>query len=197
MNIRLFAAIALPEDVNDELELLATGLPGARWSPPERRHLTVRFIGEVDGLVYQDVAAALHRVQADPFELSLHGVGHFPPRGAPKTLWAGVSESEPLRALHRRVDRVMVEASLEPERRKFVPHVTLARLNGTPASRVGDYLASHALYRSRAFEVTQLHLFSSRLFTHGPEYTLEETYELSSARDPFPEAGNSPDGPAR
>ena len=94
MNIRLFAAITLPDDINDELELFASGLPGARWSPAERRHLTVRFIGEVDGLVYQDVVSALDGVQVPSFELSLRGVGHFPPRGAPKSLWAGVEESE-------------------------------------------------------------------------------------------------------
>lgn len=189
MNIRLFAAITLPDDVNEELELFASGLPGARWSPPERRHLTLRFIGEVDGLVYQDVVAALGQVQVSPFELSLRGVGHFPPRGAPRSLWAGVDESEPLRHLYRRVDRVLVEAGLEPERRKYVPHVTLARLSGTPASRVGAYLSANALYRSRAFPVEGFSLFSSQLFDHGPEYTLEGTYELPQGDEPLPDLG--------
>jgi 2'-5' RNA ligase len=190
LNIRLFAAIVLPEDVNEELENLSSGLPDARWSPAERRHLTLRFIGEVDGLGYQDVAAALARITEPPFELSLRGVGHFPPRGEPKTLWAGVSESAPLEALHRRVDRVLVEAGLEPERRKYVPHITLARLSGTPSGRVGGYLAANALYRSRPFTVDHLALFSSRLFAHGPEYTLEETYALDSGGDhPLPQSG--------
>ena len=189
MNIRLFAALTLPDDVNDELELFASGLPGARWSPPERRHLTLRFIGEVDGLVYQDVLGALESVQVSPFELSLRGVGHFPPRGAPRSLWAGVDESDALRRLYRRVDRVLVEAGLEPERRKYVPHVTLARLNGTPTSRVASYLASNALYRSRTFRVEGFSLFSSQLFEHGPEYTLEASYLLPEADELIPEAG--------
>lgn len=189
MNIRLFTAVTLPDDVNDELECFASGLPGARWSPPERRHLTVRFIGEVDGLVYQDVVAALENVQVTPFEISLRCVGHFPPRGAPRSLWAGVDESEPLRQLYRRVDRVLVEAGLEPERRKYVPHVTLARLNGTPASRVASYLAANALYRSRAFRVENFSLFSSQLFDHGPEYTLEESYDLPLGDEPLPNQG--------
>jgi RNA 2',3'-cyclic 3'-phosphodiesterase len=189
VNIRLFAAITLPDDVNDELEVFASGLPGARWSPPERRHLTLRFIGEVDGLVYQDVVAALENVQVSPFEISLRGVGHFPPRGTPRSLWAGVDESEPLRHLYRRVDRVLVEAGLEPERRKYVPHVTLARLNGTPASRVGAYLSANALYRSRAFPVEGFSLFSSQLFDHGPEYTLEATYDLPQGDEALPDLG--------
>jgi 2'-5' RNA ligase len=189
LNIRLFAAIVLPQDVNDDLEFLSSGLPAARWSPAELRHLTVRFIGEVDGLVFQDVSTALARVEVDPFEICLRGVGHFPPRGEPKTLWTGVSDSAPLGALHRRVDRVLVEAGLEPERRKYVPHVTLARLSGTPSGRVGGYLATHALYRSRPFMVEELALFSSRLFDHGPEYTLEETYPLASADRPLPQPG--------
>jgi len=189
VNIRLFAAITLPEDINDELELFASGLPGARWSPAERRHLTVRFIGEVDGLVYQDVVGALENVQVPRFELSLRGVGHFPPRGAPKTLWAGVDESSDLRHLYRRVDRVLVEAGLEPERRKYVPHVTLARLSGTPPSRVGAYLSANALYRSRPFQVEGFSLFSSQLFEHGPEYTLEASYELPEGEESLPEQG--------
>lgn len=189
MNIRLFAAITLPDDINDELELFASGLPGARWSPAERRHLTVRFIGEVDGLVYQDVVSALDGVQVPSFELSLRGVGHFPPRGAPKSLWAGVEESEPLRHLYRRVDRVLIEAGLDPERRKYVPHVTLARLSGTPASRVGAYLAANALYRSRSFAVRGFSLFSSQLFEHGPEYTLEASYDLVERDELLPERG--------
>ena len=94
MNIRLFAAITLPDEINDELEVFASGLPGARWSPAERRHLTVRFIGEVDGLVYQDVVAALEQVHVPRFDIALRGVGHFPPRGAPKSLWAGVEDAQ-------------------------------------------------------------------------------------------------------
>ena len=189
MNIRLFAAITLPDEINDELEVFASGLPGARWSPAERRHLTVRFIGEVDGLVYQDVVAALEQVHVPRFDIALRGVGHFPPRGAPKSLWAGVEESEPLRHLYRRVDRVLVEAGLEPERRKYVPHVTLARLNGTPTSRVAAYLSANALYRSRPFSVQGFSLFSSQLFEHGPEYTLEATYTLPEGDQPLPEQG--------
>ena len=177
MNTRLFVAIALPPEVNDELDLLETGMPGARWSPPERRHITLRFIGEVDGLVFQDVCQALERVDFEPFSLSLRGVGSFPPRGAPRSLWAGTSESEELHALHRRVDRVLVEAGLEPERRKYRPHVTLARLSATPSSHVAAFLAGHALYGCSPFEISSFQLYSSRLYSHGPEYALEMTYE--------------------
>lgn len=190
MNHRLFVAIDPPEDVAEELALdLCGGLPGARWHLPEELHLTLRFLGEVDGLVYRDADAALAEIAGDPFELTLSGVGHFPLRGEPRTLWVGVAPCPELVALRRRVDRAMVQAGLPPERRKFSPHVTLARLDGAPANRVGRFLAEHALLRSRPFLVDAMHLYSSRLHPKGSRYTLEQSYPLGAERPDRDEDG--------
>ncbi len=179
--MRLFVAIELPADVRDGLSRLCADVPGARWVEPEQMHLTLRFIGEVDGLVQREVAAALECVRAQPFTLSLAGVGHFPPRGVPRVLWAGVERSDALAALHERVERALVRAGVEPERRRFAPHVTLARLRGTPTRAVGSFLVAHGLYRSPPFAVDAFHLFSSKLTAKRAIHRIEETFPLGEA----------------
>lgn len=176
--MRLFVAVELPDAVREGLSRLCADVPGARWVEPEQMHLTLRFIGEVDGLVEREVVDALARVRAEPFSVSLSGVGHFPPRGLPRVLWAGVERSEALAALHDRVERALQRAGLEPERRRFFPHVTLARLRGTPARAVGSFLVAHGLYRSPAFAVDVFHLYSSRLTPKRAVYRIEASYPL-------------------
>jgi len=150
---RLFVAVDLPEEVRRELSSLCCGLPGARWLPPEQLHLTLRFIGEVDPETGRSVAEALDDVALTPFSLRLRGLGFFPPRGQPRVLWAGVERSEALSRLQRRVETVLTRAGLAPEGRKFMAHVTLARLFETPASRIGTYLAMNNLYAGTEFSV--------------------------------------------
>src|SRR6476619_3088161 len=96
---RLFVSIELPEDVKASLARIGHDVPGGRWLEPDEMHLTVRFIGEVDGVVFDDVLAALEEVRLQPFTLGLRGVGHFPPRGEPRVLWAGLERSPELAAL--------------------------------------------------------------------------------------------------
>ncbi|MEC9072588.1 MAG: RNA 2',3'-cyclic phosphodiesterase [Myxococcota bacterium] len=178
MNIRCFVGIPMPDHVLDDLARLTGGLPGARWIEEEDIHLTLRFIGEVDGLVFRDVAGALDEIRLAPFELSLNGMGFFPPRGEPRVLWAGTSNSEPLSALKRRVDREVNAHGGEQERRKWIPHVTLARLSGTPSSRLARYLGGNSLFRTPPFVVDRFNLYTSRLHHSGATYTVESTYLL-------------------
>lgn len=176
MNIRLFVAIPLPETIKADLARLTGGLPGARWSPPVNQHLTVRFIGEVDGVAYESIRRTLGAIERDPFPLTLSGVGFFPPRKTPRVLWAGVEDEPRLHELHQAVDRALVQAGLEPERRKFSPHITLARLQGTPSNRVARFLEGNALFRAGPFQVSAIDLYSSRLRPSGAIYTREESY---------------------
>ncbi len=184
MNTRLFVAIDLPESVTDELERICTGLPGARWIDPEQYHLTLRFVGEVDGLVFQDIDEGLAELEFEPFTLELTSFGHFPLRGAPKVLWAGISTREPVDQLRRAVERVVTSAGVAPEHRKFSPHVTVARFpGGAPIQRLQRFLAGHALYRSEPFEVNRFHLYSSQLHQDGAIHTLEASYGPSDEDD--------------
>jgi 2'-5' RNA ligase len=176
---RLFVSVELPDDVKHALARLSGDVPGARWLEPDELHLTVRFIGEVDGLVYQDVLAALDEVRVAPFELTLRGVGHFPPRGEPRVLWAGLERSEGLRVLHDRVESALVRAGVEAERRKFAPHVTIARLRNTPPRAVGSFIALNGLFRTDPFPVREFHLYSSNLSAKRAVHRCEASYALA------------------
>ncbi|TNF26569.1 MAG: RNA 2',3'-cyclic phosphodiesterase [Deltaproteobacteria bacterium] len=176
--IRTFIAIDLPEDVRDELLGMQHGVPGARWVDDDQLHLTLRFVGDVDGAALRDLMGALSRVEADAFELTLGGAGFFPPRGPQRVLWIGVERSAPLDALQRTVSGVATRLGHAPDRKKWAPHVTLARLDGAPSNRVARFVAERALYRSRTFAVDAFHLYSSQLHPKGAIYTLEESFPL-------------------
>lgn len=180
---RLFVAIDLPSAIRERLALLCCGLPGARWVEPEQMHLTLRFIGDVDGAVMNRVREALAEVRADAFAMGLEGIGFFPPRGNPRVVWVGVRKCEPLLRLHHRVESVLVRSGLEPEERKYAPHITLARLKNTPVSRAGGYLAQHGMFATEDFPVREFLLYSSVLNSRGARHYIEEGYPLAGDHD--------------
>lgn len=178
---RLFIAIELPEDVTAQVGRLCAGLPGVRWVEADQLHLTLRFVGEVAHDVFVDIGQGLAEICARPFELRLKGLGMFPPRGAPHTLWVGVSGPDGLAQLKRRVDRVVEEAGAESERRKFHPHVTIGRFREAPPEpRFGSWLAGRSLFTSSPFLVSGFSLYSSHLRPDGPLHAREATYDFVS-----------------
>jgi len=176
--IRLFVALALPETVVQGLLLIQSGVPGARWMNREQLHLTLRFIGEVDGRDANAIDEALSTISVPRFALELKGVGEFGGKN-PRALWAGVAANESLIRLQRKIESALQRLGLPAEERKFTPHVTLARLRATPAGRVMDYLADHALYSSGPFEAAEFVLFSSQMTPNGSIYVAERNYALT------------------
>ena len=182
--IRLFVALALPQEVRLRLEGLRGGLPGARWQSTEQMHLTLRFIGEVDGAAFADIRDALAQVRAEAFTLALEGVGRFPPRGRVRILWAGVVPNPALGYLHERTEAAIAGLGFEPDGRNFAPHVTLARFaSKVPAQRLQDFIAYHGLYASGPFPVRSFELFSSHLGAGGAQYAIEASYPLAPAAE--------------
>jgi 2'-5' RNA ligase len=176
---RLFVAINLPDETKSRLKPLLSGLPGASWSDPESLHLTLRFIGDVDGADSEDIIEALSEIEFGSFELELAGLGHFPLRGAPKQIWIGAEHSDSLLRLQNKIDRALIELGFEPERRKFFPHVTLARLSGTPLGRVADYLSYNADIQLTPFTVNAFQLYSSELLAAGAYHEIVADYRLN------------------
>ena len=175
--MRLFTALAIPDAVAETLWPLQAGVPGARWQTREQLHLTLRFIGEVDGREAADIDEALSAISAPSFPLLLKAVGSFGGKTA-RDLWAGVAPSESLKHLQRKIESALQRIGLEPDGRKFVPHVTLARLKTAQGGFVADYLTDHALYTSPAFQVESFCLYSSLLTSDGSLYRVEREYPL-------------------
>ena len=175
---RLFVAIRPPEDIR---ELLLDAMDDGgdfRWQDDEQLHLTLRFVGEVERPVADDLAAELGRVHSPRFELRVAGTGRFEQRSS-GVLWAGVEPRSPVAALAAKVERACVAVGLEPERRAFHPHITLARWKGRRGHEVARFLDRTRGLTSQPFEVRDFILFESRLSRHGAHYEEVASYPLS------------------
>lgn len=176
--IRLFVGLALPDALRERLAVLACGLPNARWVEARNLHVTLRFIGEVDEATGQDVHESLSEVRAPPLDLMLNGLGTFQSGRRANALWAGVERVPELVHLRDKVESAVVRAGLAPEPRRFLPHVTLARLKDAPLHRVQSYIAANNLFRAGPERIEQFVLFSSHLGRAGADYTAEAEYPL-------------------
>ena len=183
--IRLFVGLGLPEDLCDELSMMCGGIPGARWVPEENYHLTLRFIGEVPGWQAQEVDEALAAIRAPGFDLTLRGVGTFGKNGRMASLWVGVERTEPLMFLQAKVETALQRIGLEPERRRFAPHVTLARIERAAPDKAVAFVQAHNLFRAAPVAVDGFTLYSSRLGKEQAVYEREVEYGLLQ---PKPEA---------
>ncbi len=172
-------ALDLPSSLRERLAWMAGGLTGARWVAPENYHMTLRFIGELPGFRAEEVDHALASLKAPGFEIQMAGVGTFEKGGRVTSLWAGVERTPPLEHLQSKIETALQRAGLERERRRFAPHVTLARLDGVPEIKVAEWVASHNLFRSEVVTVEHFTLFSSRLGKEQAVYTPEVEYELA------------------
>ncbi len=158
--------------------LLRGDIITARWIAPENMHITLRFLGDVSHYEADDFARRIAEIPTEPFELTIKGVGHFGTKRA-NTLWARIEPSKALAQLHKAHEKCAIEAGLEPEPRKFTPHITLARLSRTRLSTIAPFLADYAGFELPPFQVTQTALFSAKPSTGGGPYVVEDVFPFS------------------
>ena len=184
--MRVFLAVELDSRIRGRLEGLERELrPLARlrWVRPEGLHLTLRFFGEVSAEGVESLAASLSESFAGlpAFALDFRGCGVFPDRGDPRVLWVGVpTPNAALFELQSRAEAVARALGFAPERRRFEPHLTVARFRG-PERRIDSILSS---CRDRDFgrtEIEEAVLFESRLSPAGSSYERLRVYPLSRA----------------
>lgn len=176
---RLFAGLEIPPELGQSLSSLRGGLPGARWIDPEDYHVTLRFIGDIDGVTANEVAAMLFRVNRKPFDVAVQGLSSFGGR-KPRAVVASVVPSKPLIELQAELERIVRRLGLDPECRKFTPHVTLARLRDASDHDVADYLSMRGYFPTRVFTASRFVLFSARASVGGGPYVVEDSYALSA-----------------
>ena len=176
--LRLFVGIEFPPELKLRLSLLSTVMPGARWVDAGNFHLTLRFIGEVGRDVAADIDEALGRLRARRFTLQLAGTGVFG-GDRPRALWVGVEREPELVSLHGKIEQALIRIGLDPEPRKFVPHVTLARLRDPAIDELGDFLAANARFRAAPLPVEHFSLIASFPTKAGSIYEDQADYPLS------------------
>ena len=177
---RLFTGLEIPSDVGFALSLKRGGLSGARWIDSENYHITLRFIGDVDHQTADEVADSLDRLSHSMrFDVRLTHLGSFG-GDRPRALYAGIEPSEALNRLQAAQERVLQKAGLPPEGRKFVPHVSLARLRGSSALDVARFIAEAGRFEALRFPVGRFVLFSSKDSVGGGPYVVEQSYPLAA-----------------
>src|SRR6267154_2624094 len=176
---RLFVGLEIPKEVQQSLSLLRGGLPGARWIDSENYHITLRFIGDIDDRLAHEIALLLDGVKRRSFDVRFGGLMSFGGR-KPRAIVVSVEPIQPLVELQAELERLMQRLGLEPEERKFTPHVTLARLRDSTSRDVADYLSTRGPVFDSSFRVSRFVLFSARASVGGGPYVVEADYPLAA-----------------
>ena len=176
--IRLFAALAIPEDIGQALARRQVGVDGARWRPLDALHITLRFFGDIREDLARDLDAELICLHSQAFDLELSGVGAFGEGPDLHALWAGVAENEPLRRLAKACESAARRVGLKPETRLYRPHVTLAYLRHPDPAEVAAWIQANNLLKSPPIRATRFGVYSSFLGSEQSHYRLEAAYPL-------------------
>ncbi|MFO1086681.1 MAG: RNA 2',3'-cyclic phosphodiesterase [Reyranellaceae bacterium] len=178
---RLFVALPVPEEIADALIALQSGVPDARWVPSENLHVTLCFAGEVQGGTMRDFEEELADIAGPRFAVAVAGVEQFSSGKQPRALVATVERSDRLDWLQQKVSTVARNCGIELERRKFRPHVTLARFGSgaDTGHHLAQFMASHSTFKAGPWIADHFALYSSRTGRNGSIYTEEAAYALT------------------
>jgi 2'-5' RNA ligase len=177
---RLFVALRPPRSLRDALAATMGGVEGARWQSDDQLHMTLRFIGPVDGRTADDIAAVLGRVHAPPIPLVLGSAGKFDRRGRLEALWVGAGPESVLQALHRKIDHALVALGLPAEGRAYLPHITVARFGRASGGDPAPFLERAASLSGLNANVDAFGLYESHLGKDGAFYEQVVRYPLAA-----------------
>ena len=176
--MRLFLGLEIPPEIVSKLDPLFFGLPGANWVKKEELHITLRFLGEINIHQMRDIDEILKDLSYPSFPVKLKSVGAFYNKRYPKVTWVGVDGDSDLLELQKKIERA-IRQTLTLERKKYKPHLTLARNRDTSFQDMANYLELNSLFSAGPFEVDHFNLFSSIPTSDGPRYSIEQSYSLS------------------
>ncbi len=177
--MRCFVGLDIPNNLKIRLSTLQSGLTQTRWVDPEGFHLTLAFLGELDGIEMEEVAELLTSSDFPALHLRLQGVDRFGSGKKTRVLWAGVEPNPCLEAMAStlRFKLSLVVRTLDS--RSFKPHVSLSRHCSAKEQQVAGFLGANASFTSDFFDVTEFHLYSSHLSASGAYYRKELSVPLS------------------
>ena len=173
---RLFTGLEIPSDLATELALMRGGLTGARWIDSEDYHLTLRFIGDIDPATADAVDEVMAGIRRKSFTVTLERLDYFG-GDKPRAIVAKAQASPALLELQAEQERLLRRLGLPPEPRRFMPHVTLARMRNASPIAVAHYLGTRG-FLTRRFEAGGFLLYSARDSVGGGPYVVEAEYPL-------------------
>ena len=174
---RLFTGLELPDAVAGQLALMRGGIVGARWLEPEDYHITLRFIGDIDARTARDIDETLGDIRRPEAPVRFEGLSWFG-GDKPRAIVAKVKGEPALMDLQAEQERRLRRIGIEPETRKYTPHVTLARLRGASQTAVASHLALRGALVADSFAAERFVLYSARAGSGGGPYVVEAAYPL-------------------
>ena len=178
---RLFIALSLPDAVNTVLAELSTPAHDVRWTPVEKLHVTLRFLGDVSIEVRDSLLERLSSVRVHSFPLPLESAGVFPTKGPPRILWVGIGSGHPqLYQLRQQIDDTLLAVGVPMEIRTFHPHVTVGRCTERASAAVNAWARTHRDFAGPVFMVDAFDVFASELHPAGARHRLLRRYLLKS-----------------
>lgn len=177
---RLFAGIEVPSAAGMKLASLRGGLIGARWIEPGDYHITLRFIGDIDDRTADEIDGMMTQIRPRQLRLRLTSLDCLG-GDKPHSLVARVEMTRELAELQADVDRAIRKAGVISDKRRFEPHVTIARVKGMSPFTLANYLAAVGYFEPLAFEADRFVLYSARASVGGGPYLVETTYPLAPA----------------
>lgn len=184
--IRAFIAIEIPDEIREKISDLQSSLKnlGGRisWTKPKNIHLTLKFLGDTDEMLIDEIASELNKIAAsiNQFQIHVEEIGAFPNFRRPRVLWIGAkSENEELNSLAQQIENSMETLGLKKEARKFSGHLTLGRIkDSTGIQPVMDRLQKNQNFEAGLFHVKEFFLIKSELHPAGSIYTKLKNFEL-------------------
>lgn len=187
--LRVFCAVELSDEARsraaERVRRLRAEFPEVRasWEKPEKLHVTLKFLGELEAARVEALsgAAASAVARVEPFELTVEEPGSFPPHGQPRVLWLGIrDDSGRLAFMQRALETACAGEGFERDSRAFKPHLTLARLRSPHGAR--ELAAAHreSSFQPQRFEVSELVVMRSELGPGGSRYTPLSRHRLGS-----------------
>lgn len=166
VNLRLFIAIELPEDIKEELikieGVLKPYISNVKWVEKENLHITLRFLGEITEERLKDIEEAVGEIanSYSPFYISLSGIGTFP-----YVIWVGIDEGkETLTEIAYKSEGALIKKGFPPADKAFSPHITLGRLKKSAGKTPKED------FKPLRFLADSITIMQSTLFSNGPVY---------------------------
>lgn len=176
--MRLFISALLPDNIRKQLanyiNRLKEDIDGVKWEKPEKLHVTLKFLGDVEEAKLEDISTLLERLvkEYSPFKISMSEFGGFPRHKNPRVLYAGLSQNKELSKFHSELDLVLSKIGFEKEGRKFIPHVTTGRVKKRISIKEAPGIST------TPFEITQVVIIKSELKREGSVYTPLKLFKL-------------------
>jgi 2'-5' RNA ligase len=190
VDLRLFVALVPPDPVRRQLAAWQADLrrrvgrqaDGLRFTPAERLHVTLRFLGAVpeERLPAIGEALAAAAARARPLLLEVAGAGGFPSARRPRVVWRGVrDDAGGLAAMAADLGRRLEPLGFPAEERPLVPHFTVGRSRGARgATGMSEAIAGAASAAAVPWRATEVCLFRSHLGRAGARHEVLARFPL-------------------